>query len=332
MKAIGYYKAHNLADFCLEEIEIGVPPISDTDLLVRVKAASVNPVDYKIRQSRDAQNGHPVILGWDAAGVVEKIGKNCHSFQVGDEVFYAGELTRAGSNAELQAVDHRIVSKKPSNFSFAEAAALPLTSLTAYEAFFPRMIDDRNKNNKVLIIGGAGGVGSMATQIIKALTRSFVIVTASRPDTIAWCKKMGADLILDHTRNLRDQLDENNIKNVDAIFSTTHSEKYINTIPSLLRAFGNFCLIDDPKILDIVNFKLKSLSTHWEFMFAKTLNQYDVDSQGGILREIKKLVEEGKIISTLNTILKGFSAENIRKAHEMLESSKAIGKIVIEFS
>lgn len=332
MKALGYFTAHDLQNFSIDELEIADPKINETDILVRVKAISVNPVDYKVRQSRNAENNHPVILGWDVSGVIEKVGKSVNKFKVGDEVFYAGDLTRDGGNAQLHAVDHRIVAKKPSNLSFSQAAALPLTSITAYEAFFPRAIDDRQKNNKVLILGGAGGVGSIATQILKTMTNSTVIVTASRPETVTWCEKMGADLILDYSKDLKQQLEQNNIKNVDVIFGTTHSAQYLPIIPDLLRPFGHFCLIDDPATLDIVNFKRKALSVHWEFMFAKTMHQYDVASQGEILQKISYLVEEGKIISTENTILKGFSASNLRKAHEILESGKSIGKIVMEFN
>ncbi len=331
MKALGYYTAHTIQNFAIEELEVADPTINPNDLLIRVKAISVNPVDYKIRQSRNAADKHPVILGWDVAGVVEKIGKSVNGFKPGDEVFYAGDVKKDGGNAELQAVDHRIVAKKPSSLSFAQAAALPLTSITAYEAFFPRAIDDRQKNNKVLIIGGAGGVGSIATQILKAMTNSTVIVTASRPDTISWCKKMGADLIVDHTKDLKTQLEQHHINNVDVIFGTTHSAQYLEIIPQLLRPFGHFCLIDDPEKLDIVKFKTKALSVHWEFMFAKTMNDFDISSQGMILEKMNHLVEEKKIVSTANMILKGFSAANLRKSHELLESGKSVGKIVIEF-
>jgi zinc-binding alcohol dehydrogenase family protein len=331
MKALGYFTAHQLSSFAIEELEVQEPVINDHDLLVRVKAVSVNPVDYKIRQSRHAEGKRPVILGWDVSGIVEKTGSLVKGFKIGDEVYYAGDLKRDGGNAQLHAVDHRIAAKKPSNLDFAHAAALPLTSLTAYEALFPRAISSMEANDKVLIIGGAGGVGSIAIQILKAMTNTMVLATASRPDTVAWCKRMGADLVLDHTRNLHQQLDQHQIKNVDVIFGTTHSAQYLEIIPQLLRPFGHFCLIDDPRILDIAGFKTKALSVHWEYMFAKTLYGFDIASQGQILQTIAQLVEKGKIISTANMILKGFSAENLRKAHEMLESGKSSGKIVIEF-
>lgn len=331
MKALGYFIAHDLENFAIEELEVNTPEINDIDILVRVKAISVNPVDYKVRQNRHAENNQPIILGWDVSGIVEKVGSAVDKFKVGDEVFYAGDLTRAGGYAELHAVDHRIVAKKPSNLSFAEAAALPLTALTAYEALFPRAIGDLQKDNKVLILGGAGGVGSIATQILKAMTNSTVIVTASRLETTIWCERMGADIILNYTQDLKQQLEEQQIQHLDVVFGTTHSNQYLKIIPDLLRPFGSFCLIDDPATIDIIHFKRKSLSVHWEFMFAKTMYQYDVASQGDILQQICLLVEKGKIHSTANTILNGFFATNILKAHEILESGQSIGKIVITF-
>lgn len=330
MKAIAYQTAHNIADFNLLVFDLPEPEISPNDVLISVKAISINPVDAKIRQSRNAKNDHPVILGWDAAGVIEKMGNNVSGFAVGDTVYYAGDLLRDGCYAAQQAVDYRIIAKKPHNLSFADAAALPLTAITAWEALLERGFTYTDQT-KVLIIGGAGGVGSIATQLLKAKTPADVITTASRPETIAWSKQMGADFVINHHNDLSQELKKIDIETVDIIFGTTQSEKYWAKIPTLLRPFGHYCLIDDPKTLDIVAFKTKALSVHWEFMFAKTMHQYNIETQGAILREIAQLVEAGKIKSTVNTVLNGLTVEHIKASHASIESGQSIGKIVIDF-
>ena len=327
MKAYGYQTAHSLKNFSIKEIELPEPNLNRSDVLVRIKACSFNPIDVKIRQRRSSEIGHNIILGWDASGIIEKVGPEVVDFQPGDEVYYAGEITRQGCNAELQAVDYRIIAKKPATMSFAKAAAMPLTTLTAWEALFERGFAF-SKESKILIIGGAGGVGSMATQLLKAKTDALVIVTASRPESVSWCKRMGADHIIG--RDLKKGLTELNISQVDLVFSTTHTNRYLGTIQEILRPFGSLVLIDDPKNLNILPFKQKALSVHWEFMFAKSIFNHNREDQGLVLKTLADLIEQKKIKSTFNKLLSN-SIKSIKEAHELLESEKSIGKIVMEW-
>lgn len=329
MKALGYTKAHSLGQFNIQEVVVEKPVLKDSDLLIQIKAVSVNPVDTKIRQNRSSTNDVPVILGWDASGIVLETGKDVSGFKVGDEVYYAGDLTRAGSNAEQQVVDHRLVAKKPKNISFAQAAAMPLTSITAWEALIENKSLDLNSRPAILIIGGAGGVGSMAIQILKAKSNAIVIATASREDTINWCIELGADHVINHANDLKSELQKINISEVDAVFSTTHSSNYLPKLNEIIRPFGNFILIDDPKDLNVAHFKQKSIKTSWEFMFSKSMFNYHPEEQGQLLSEIASLVESGKIKSTLKLTLDGLNTTNLKKAHEILESSKSFGKIVL---
>ncbi len=329
MKALAYTKAHPLSEFSIAEVELPEPKVEPKDLLVSIKAISTNPVDFKIRKSRSAADGVPVVLGWDAAGTVTKVGTDTSGFAVGDEVYYSGELLRAGAYAELQAIDSRLVAKKPKKLFFPEAAALPLTSVTAWEALFEKGIT-YNEGTSVLVIGGAGGVGSIATQLLRSETKARVIATASRPETIRWCELMGANDVIDHTKDLAGELKRIDCENVDVVFSTTHTDRYLETLSAILRPFGHFVLIDDPKSLDIVSLKRKSISTHWELMFTKSLHRYRMETQGEILQRIATLVDEGHLKTTANLVLQGLTPENIRRAHTLGEEGKAIGKIVIE--
>lgn len=325
MKAFCYDQAHALDQFALTLRDLPDPVPGPLDLLVSVRAFAVNPVDYKIRSTRSASDGAPVILGWDAAGVVEAVGADVTGFAPGDAVYYAGNLMRAGSYATKQIVDHRLVAHKPASLDFADAAALPLTALTAYEAMLERGIHYDDVSD-VLIIGGAGGVGSMAIQLMKALTPARVIATASRPETIAWAKAMGADDVIG--RALVDELAALGVRDLHAIFSTTHTDAYLPVIPSLLRAFGHLMVIDDPATLDIKPFKQKALSVHWEFMFAKSLNDHHPQEQGAMLAKLAALVEDGKVRSTRTQTLAA-TADNLREAHRALEAGEVIGKIVM---
>lgn len=329
MKALGYTKAHSLDQFNVEEIEVTKPTPGPLDVIVQIKAVSVNPVDTKIRQNRSSANSTPVILGWDASGIVTEVGSEVSTFKIGDEVYYAGDLTRNGSNAEYQAVDHRIIAKKPKNLNFTEAAALPLTSITAWEALIDNKSLELDSKPTILIIGGAGGVGSMAIQILKAKTNATVIATASRVDTINWCKELGADHVINHANDLKEELAKINIKEVDAVFSTTHSSNYLPKIHEIIRPFGNFILIDDPKDLNVAHFKQKSIKTSWEFMFSKSMFNYHPEEQGKLLNEMACLIESGKIKTTLKQTFTELNAVNLKKAHEILESSKSFGKIVL---
>jgi zinc-binding alcohol dehydrogenase family protein len=327
MKAYAYEKAHDINNFSIKSIVLDTPVPGPTDLLIRIKSISFNPVDAKIRRTRSSSSGQPLVLGWDAAGVIEKAGSETVGYSVGDEVYYAGDLNRQGSNAEFQIIDYRLIAKKPANLTFSESAALPLTALTAWEALFERGFE-YTKKTTVLIIGGAGGVGSMAIQLLKTLTDAKVIVTASRPETKEWCRRMGADYIIG--RNIKEDLEKISIPHVDIVFGTTHTGEYLEPIYDILRPFGHLVLIDNPEKLDIVPFKTKALSVHWEFMFAKSLFAYQPEEQGRFLQNLSTLVEQGKIQSTLNQVFPN-SPDSVRQAHEILEKGSAIGKIIMEW-
>jgi len=325
MKAFVYEQAHALDAFAIMARDVADPVIGPKDLLVSVKAFAFNPVDYKIRQSRSGDATAPVILGWDAAGVVEAVGAEVEGFVPGDEVYYAGELTRAGSYAEKQAVDYRLVAKKPKSLGFADAAALPLTALTAYEALLERGVA-YGTESRALIIGGAGGVGSAAIQLLKALTPATVIATATRPETIAWVEAMGADHVIG--RDLKAELARIGIPSVDVVFATTHTLEYMPILPDIIRPFGHLMVIDDPEALDIRHLKLKALSVHWELMFTKSLQGYRLESQGAILREVAELVDAGKMKTTRTTLLPA-DAGKLGEVHAALEAGTAVGKMVM---
>jgi len=325
MKAFTYNTAHALPDFSIALDEVAEPELGPTDVVVQVKAFSFNPVDYKIRQSRSANDDSPVILGWDAAGVVEEVGSQVQGFRAGDEVYYAGNLNRAGSYAQRQAVDYRLIAHKPASLDFADASALPLTALTAHEALFERGIH-YGPQSAVLVIGGAGGVGSIAIQLLKALTDATVIATATRPETIDWCKAMGADHVIG--RNLEEELRRLGIGPLDVVFSTTHTQDYLPIIPNILRPFGHLAVIDDPATLDIRPFKPKALSVHWEFMFSKSMHDFHPQTQGETLAKLAALIEAGQVKTTRIQTLRA-SADQVRQAHAMLEEGTAHGKLAM---
>lgn len=284
MKAISYIDGmdHGFQN-PLVDIEKTMPSLKDRDLLVRIKAISVNPVDTKVRRN-PVVAGNTRILGWDAVGEIVEVGSGVQHFKVGDQVWYAGDLTRDGSNAEYQAVDERIVSLKPQSLSDAEAAALPLTAITAWEMLFDRFNVDLDKFDNILVIGGAGGVGSIAIQLLKAKTNLKVIATASREETKAWVKSLGADYVIDHTEDLNTQIKALGLDAPRYIFSTNQTHTYLPQISKLIAPQGKFGLIDDPKSLDISEFKSKSVSVHWEFMFTRSMfNTTDIEQQSQLL-------------------------------------------------
>ncbi len=329
MKALGYLKSHSLNEFQITEMNLPEPSLLENDVLVRIHATSVNPVDYKIRMNRSGVDGKHVILGWDASGVIEKLGSGVKNFKVGDEVFYAGDLFRDGTNAELQAVDSRVIALKPKNLSHQEAAAIPLTAITAYEALISQKTTTLSEKSNVLIIGGAGGVGSIGIQLLKSLTKAKVFATASREESKSWCLEVGADQVLDHSKDLKEEMKRHDVNGFDLIFSTNQSDRYFGILPDLLKPFGHYCLIDDPATFDIKPFKSKSITTSWEFMFTKTMFKYDQESQGALLSHVAQLIEAGRIKTTLNTLMQGLTAENLKQAHTLLESGQSIGKIVL---
>ncbi|MDN5652257.1 MAG: zinc-binding alcohol dehydrogenase family protein [Lactococcus lactis] len=331
MKAISYIDGmdHGFQN-PLVDIEKAMPSLKDRDLLVRIKAISVNPVDTKVRRNPVAV-GNMRILGWDAVGEVIEVGSGVQHFKVGDQVWYAGDLTRDGSNAEYQAVDERIVSLKPQSLSDAEAAALPLTAITAWEMLFDRFNVDLDKFDNILVIGGAGGVGSIAIQLLKAKTNLRVIATASREETKAWVKSLGADYVIDHTEDLNTQIKALGLDAPRYIFSTNQTETYLPQISKLIAPQGKFGLIDDPKSLDISEFKSKSVSVHWEFMFTRSMfNTTDIEQQSQLLHQVAELVDNHKIKTTLNQTLGKINAKNLKLAHELIETGRAKGKIVLE--
>lgn len=334
MKAVGYKVPGPIAeDASLDDIDLPRPVAEGGDILVEVKAVSVNPVDYKIRSSTPPADGDWKVLGWDAAGIVQEVGPDVTQFAVGDEVYYAGSLIRPGTNAEFHLVDARIVGRKPASLDWAEAAALPLTTLTAWEAMFDRLDVTKPVPGAaaILIIGGAGGVGSIAIQIARQRTDLIVISTASRPETQEWVKGLGAHHVIDHSRPLAPQIAELNIGAPAFVFSTTHTEQHASDIAELIAPQGRFGFIDDPKALDVMLFKRKAVSIHHELMFTRSLyGTPDMDEQGKILNSLAVLVDDGKIRTTLTEKLSPINAANLKTVHALIESGAARGKIVLE--
>ncbi len=334
MKAIGYFE--NLPttdDKSLLAVEVPIPAVGPNDLLVQVHAVSVNPVDTKQRKRKPSQEGEPVVLGYDAAGVVTQVGAEVSGFQVGDQVYYAGDITRPGTNSEFHAVDARIVGHKPRSLSLAQSAALPLTSLTAYEAIFEHLgfsVQGGNEGKAVLIIGGAGGVGSMAIQMAK-MAGIKVITTASRPETIEWVTHLGADIVLDHRQPLAPQLQANGVQMVDAIFNTADTAGYWKQMADLIKPFGHICsIVESKEPLDLTLLMAKSASFSWELMFTRSMFQTpDMIRQQEILNQVAQWFDDGKLQVTATKSLEPISAENLREAHALLESGKSVGKIVL---
>lgn len=336
MRAIGFYTPQPItSDEALVDLDLPIPEASGHDLLVEIKAVSVNPVDTKVRRNHTPAAGEARILGYDAAGVVKAVGSDVTLFKPGDEVYYAGAIGRPGTNAEYHLVDERIVGMKPKSLSFAEAAALPLTAITAYEALFDRLkVADPvlGAERAILITGGAGGVGSIAIQLAKTLTDLKVIATASRPETADWAKSLGADHVIDHSKPLAEEYAKLGIGAPAFIFSVTHSSQHRLAMAEIIAPMGRICLIDDfPEGFDILAFKMKVVSLHWEFMFSRPMFQRpDMIEQHKLLTHVAELIDAGKIRTTLDTVLGSITAENLRKAHAIIESNRARGKIVLE--
>ena len=334
MRAVAYKNPQPIsADTSLIDIELPTPVASGRDLLVEVKAVSVNPVDTKVRAGVAPEPGQFKIIGWDAAGIVKAVGADVTMFKPRDEVYYAGAINRDGSNAEFQLVDERIVGAKPKSLDFAAAAALPLTSITAYEVLFDRLRVQQpvaGIANAILVIGGAGGVGSIAIQLARALTDLTVIATASRPETSEWVRQLGAHHVVDHSKPLAAQVQALGIGAPAFIFSTTNTSDHIADIAEIIAPQGRFALIDDPKTLDVKPFKRKSVSTHWELMFTRPLFETaDMIEQHKLLSKVAELVDAGKIRTTLTKTVGAINAVNLKKAHALVESGKMKGKVVL---
>lgn len=329
MRAVGYQESRPIdAQDSLVDITLPKPVPTGRDILVQVHAISVNPVDTKVRRRAKPAAGEWMVLGYDAAGVVTAVGPDATLFKPGDAVFYAGDMTRQGTNAELHLVDERIVGHKPKSLDWAQAAALPLTAITAWEALFDRL-DVRKAvpgSNTILIVGGAGGVASVAIQLARQLTGLHVVGTASRPETRDWVLGLGAQEVIDHGRPLSEQID-----GPAFVFSTTNTDKHVQDIAKLIAPQGRFGLIDDPATLDIVPFKRKSVSVHWELMFTRPIFKTpDIGAQGSLLNEVSRLVDAGTIRTTLGENFGPIDATNLKRAHALIESGKARGKIVLE--
>jgi NADPH2:quinone reductase len=334
MKAIGYFENLPIDHLqSLVEIELPKPLPQPMDLVVQVRAISVNPVDTKVRRHSRPENGVATILGWDVAGVVDQVGVAVHDFSVGDEVYYAGSILQDGANGEFHRVDSRLVAKKPKQLSFAEAAAIPLTALTAYEALFERMgIDPGGKDHgsTLLIIGGAGGVGSIAIQMAR-LAGLKVIASASRPESTAWCLQMGASHVVDHSRPLLPQLESIGVSGVHFIFNTADTEMYWQSMAEIILPLGRICsIVETTKPLDLELLKSKSASFAWEFMFTRSMyGTPDMHEQGRILGRVADWLDTGQLKTTLTEELSPISVETLKQAHAKMESGKSIGKTIL---
>lgn len=315
----------------LVEMDLPTPTPGTRDLLVAVRAVSVNPVDTKVRRSMPTAT--PRILGFDAVGTVTAVGAEVTLFKEGDEVFYAGSLIRPGSNAAFQLVDERIVGRKPRTIDDAHAAALPLTAITAWEMLFDRLkvVEGGSDGESLLIIGAGGGVGSIMVQLARRLTKLTVIGTASREETANWVRDLGAHHVIDHGKPLAPQLNALGIEQLDHIVSLTHTDEYYEQIVEIVKPQGQFGLIDDPASLDATKLKRKSISLHWESMFTRSTYQTpDIGKQHDLLNRVADLIDNGTLRTTLGEHFGAITAENLRRAHKLIESHKAKGKIVLQ--
>ena len=337
MKAVGIINYLPVEDAnAFVDFETEKPEPAGRDVLVAVKAIAVNPVDVKVRAGRGKEGvteDPPRIIGWDASGIVEAVGPDVTLFKPGDEVFYAGDITRPGSNAEFQRVDERIVGHKPKSLSYAEAAALPLTTITAYEAFFDRLGIDRdggNKGESILIIGAGGGVGSIAIQLARQ-AGLVIIATASRPETTAWVKELGADHVVNHRGDMVAETRALGFEHVDHI-AIFNDMRHWNTAVELIRPQGGIVSIDDTHLpMPMDGMKMKAASLHWEFMFARAMHQTpDMIEQHKLLSWVAAEIDAGRIRTTVSEVLSPINAANLREAHRLIETGQAKGKIVLD--
>ncbi|MGB7400454.1 zinc-binding alcohol dehydrogenase family protein [Castellaniella sp.] len=334
MKAIGFHQNHPINHpQALQDIDLPTPELRDHDLLVEVKAVSVNPVDTKVRRGGDVPPEGVRILGWDASGIVRATGLLATRFKPGDHVWYAGDITRPGSNSELQAVDERIVGPMPTSLDFAQAASLPLTAITAWELLFDRLrihAADPVDNNVLLVVGAAGGVGSVLTQLARVLTGATIIGTASRTESRDWVLAHGAHHVINHREPWAPQLAALGFEHVTHVVGLNESATYVPQIAAVLRPEGKFALIDDPTNLDIQPFKGKSISIHWELMFTRAMFTTDtIGRQHALLRRVAELVDRGDLKHTLTQRIDGINAASLIRAHTLVEAGNMIGKVVV---
>lgn len=339
MKAIGYLNSLEITqENSLIEFEQTTPSPTGHDLLVKIAAISVNPVDTKVRMRAQPENGEHKILGWDAVGEVVEVGDAVSIYKKGDKVWYAGDLTRPGTNAEYHLVDERIVGHKPKSVFDAEAAAFPLTTITAWELLFDRLqiqqstAEDTRHTQQILVIGAAGGVGSILVQLASKLTNALIIGTASREESQQWVTELGADHVIDHRQPLSEELERIGITNVSHVIGLNATEQHFSEIAKVIAPQGKFALIDDPSTpLDISLLKMKSVSLHWEFMYTRSMFATDdMAKQGELLNKVADLIDAGEIKTTMGQHYGTISADNLKRAHADLESGKTIGKIVLE--
>jgi len=335
MKAVGYAKSLPIDHAqALLDIELDAPAPAGRDLRVAVKAVSVNPVDTKVRRRAEPADGGYKVLGYDAAGVVEAVGPEVSLFKPGDEVFYAGSILRPGTNSELHLVDERIVGRKPTSLDFAQAAALPLTAITAWELLFDRLTVQPGKSfdpRTLLITGGAGGVGSILIQLARRLTGLSVVATASRPQSTQWCLDLGAHAVVDHSKPLKPQIEALKLPPVALIASLTATEQHFPALIDLLAPQGKFGLIDDPATLNAMPLKSKSASLHWEAMFARSsYTTPDIIAQHHLLNDVADLIDKSVLRTTLDQRFGTINAANLKKAHALIESGASVGKVVLE--
>lgn len=336
MKAVAQFRNLPVSDpDSLVDLDLPDPVPGDRDLRVRVRAVSVNPVDTKVRANVPVPEGQPRVLGYDAAGIVESVGKAVTRFKPGDEVYYAGSRIRPGSNAELHCVDERIVGRKPRTLDFAQAAALPLTTITAWEALFDRLqlrLGSPHDAGALLITAGAGGVGSIAIQLARRLSGAYVIATASRPESRAQAEALGAHRVIDHRQPLSEQLKAAGVRWVERIFSISHTHVHWPELVKVIAPQGRICVIDDPPgPLDARPLKARCASLHWEAMFTRSsFETPDMIEQGRLLDEVARLVDEGLILSTHAQTLGRIDAATLRAAHALVETNTMVGKVVLE--
>lgn len=332
MRAVAFKRSLDSADpAALIDIELPRPSVAGHDILVEVKAVSVNPVDYKIRGGGDSDKLR--VLGFDAAGVVVEVGEQVTLFEPGDEVWYAGDISRPGTNSELHLVDERIVSRKPSTLTFAEAAALPLTAITAWEGLFDKLKLATDSRGTLYVTGASGGVGSMVLQLAEALLPDVrVIATSSRSETDEWVQSLGAEAWVNHRAgDLREQLSAAAPDGVDWVFTSYVAEPgQLDLYVDVLNPFGEIVAVDDPNGLDIGPLKSKSISFHWELMFTRALAGGDAQlSQHRLLERVAELVEAGKLRSTATAVLQPINAQRLLEAHRIVEAGRTIGKVVV---
>ncbi|QPF94436.1 zinc-binding alcohol dehydrogenase family protein [Bradyrhizobium commune] len=335
MKAVGYKQSLPIEDAeSLIDFEAAKPEPMGRDIRVAVKAISANPVDYKVRKRAVPPEGETKILGYDAAGVVDAVGPEVTLFKPGDEVFYAGSILRQGTNSEFHLVDERIVGNKPKSLSFAQAAALPLTSITAWELLFDRLgaVPGKSVDPRTLLItGGAGGVGSILIQLARRLTGLTVLATATRPESQKWCLDLGAHAVIDHGKPMKQQIEKLKLPPVALVASLTFTEQHYKAIAEFMAPQGRFGLIDDPPEFTMSTFKGKAISVHWESMFTRSSFQTpDMIAQHHLLNDVADLLDKGVLRTTLDQSFGTINARNLKRAHALLESGKSRGKIVLE--